>query len=159
MNIDPFWHAGLSLAAMSDREGFHEDFGREEKVVGSSDRAFGFVFTVVFALIAAFQWWYGNGWWPYWLAASAATLAISVAVPRILRPVNRLWMLVGLLLHKIINPVIMALLFFACIAPMAMLMRLFRRQFISIRYDKAAKSYWINRDPPGPRPDTMKHQF
>jgi hypothetical protein len=102
----------------------HEDFSRGEPVRGGSDRSFGIVFAIVLALI---------GTWPlrsgmplrFWaLGLAAAFLALALAVPGVLRPANRLWASFGALLHKLVNPVITALIFYLIFAPAGILVRL-----------------------------------
>jgi len=65
----------------------------------------------------------------------------------------------GLLLHRIVNPLVMALLFFLVVTPIALLMRLFGKRPLQLDSEADAESYWIPRDPPGPDPETMKQQF
>ena len=80
-------------------------------------------------------------------------------MPKILSPLNRLWFRFGLLLHHIVNPVVMALLFFTTVTPMALIMRLLGKDPLRRKFDPEADSYWIPRQPAGPAPETMKNQF
>lgn len=91
----------------------HESMAREEKVKLGSDRSFGLVFAAVFSLVGAWQLWHQRQWGWYALAAGMAFLALALLVPGLLKPLNRLWFQFGLLLHKIVNPIIMGLLFSA----------------------------------------------
>jgi hypothetical protein len=54
---------------------------------------------------------------------------------------------------------VMGLLFYLTVTPTGLLMRLFRKDPLRLRFDPEAKSYWIERQPPGPAPETMRHQF
>lgn len=137
----------------------HETFTREEEVKGSSDRSFGLTFAVVGLILAGISFWRGGSWWPYALAAAASFAGLALAAPGVLAPLNRLWLKFGLLLHHVINPLVMGLLFFGVITPMALALRLMGKDLLRLRFDARAKSYWIPRDPPGPAPDTMRHQF
>ena len=80
-------------------------------------------------------------------------------MPRVLAPLNRLWTRFGILLAKIVNPVVMAGVFFIAVTPIGLLMRLAGKDLLRLRYDSTAETYWIMRTPPGPPPDTMKNQF
>ena len=132
---------------------------RDEPLEGSSDRGFGFVFSAVFLIVALWPL-FGGEPVRLWAAGIAAAFAIvAVAIPRILAPLNRLWMRFGLLLGRIMNPVIMGLLFFVFVTPMSLVMRMTGKRFLQTQHDHAAKSYWIVRDPPGPPPDSLKQQF
>lgn len=137
----------------------HETFTREEKVKGSSDRSFGITFAVAALILAGIWAWRDNDWWRYALVAAAIFAGLALALPRALAPLNRLWLKFGLLLHHVVNPVVMGLLFFGVITPMALIVRLLGKDLLRLRFDPQAKSYWIPREPPGPAPDTMRHQF
>ena len=140
-------------------QGFHEDFGRSDEVKGSSDRTFGLVFTVLFTLIGLWPLIGGAGVRVWSLAIAAAFLALALVKPALLRPLNRLWMRFGLLLHKVVSPLIMGLLFYVTVTPIGLLMRLVGKDPLGRGFDPEAESYWIQRDPPGPAPETMKNQF
>lgn len=138
----------------------HEAMERDEEIKGSSDRTFGLVFVVVFALIAVWPWLFGTGPVRLWAATIAgALLLLSLVVPRVLAPLNRLWMQFGLLLHKIVNPLVMGLIFFLTVTPTALIFKALGKDPLRLKYDPDAKSYWIDRDPPGPTPDSMSQQF
>ena len=137
----------------------HEDFSREEHVKAGSDRGFGQVFAGFFALLAALSWWRGHTGWHYTLPIAAAFLLVAYTWPGALAPLNRLWLKFGLLLYKIVNPIVLGLLFFVTIAPIGLVMRLFGKDFLRLRMDRQAASYWIDRRPPGPPPQSMKNQF
>jgi len=63
------------------------------------------------------------------------------------------------LLHHIVSPVALALVFYLAIMPTGLVMRLFGKDFLRLKLDPQAKSYWIERTPAGPAPDSMKNQF
>ena len=140
-------------------QGLHEDFDRDEKVAGSTDRGFGLVFAGFCAIVGTVKFFTGHDWMAYWFAAAAAFLAAALLFPRVLAPANRAWTKLGLLLYRVMNPLVMGLLFFFVITPMALLMRALGKDFMRTRRETGATSYWIVRDPPGPAPDTMKRQF
>jgi hypothetical protein len=139
--------------------GLHETFDREKEVTGSSDRGFGFVFAGFFALVAILRWWKEQGGAGWFAAAALAMLVIALIRPSLLTPFNRLWTKLAILLSKIMNPVIMGILFFLVVAPIGVLMRLFGKRPLALGFDAAAKSYWIERTPPAPLPGSMKNQF
>ena len=84
---------------------------------------------------------------------------VDVLRPALLAPFNRVWTKLALVLSKIMNPVIMAILFFLVVAPIGLLMRLTGKRPLALAFDPAAKSYWIERTPPAPLPGSMKNQF
>lgn len=137
----------------------HEDLTREEEVEGSSDRSFGVVFAVVFLIIALFPLLHAGAvrWWS--VGVSAAFAVVAFTVPSILAVPNRLWMKFGLLLAKIVSPIALGILFYLVFTPIGLLMRLAGKDPMRLKADPNAKSYWIDREPPGPPPQSMTNQF
>jgi hypothetical protein len=130
-----------------------------EEVKRGSDRAFGYVFGAVFALL---------GCWPltrldppYWqmLTVAAAFAAVAAFAPTLLRPLNAVWHRIGLALHAIVSPLVMGLVFFLCVTPIGVVMRLFGRDILSLKRRPELESYWVVRRPPGPDPKSMINQF
>lgn len=136
----------------------HENLSRRAVKTGS-DRSFGFVFAVVFSVVAFWPLLEGTPprWWA--LLIAMVFLVLALVRPSLLAPLNRAWTRFGLLLHHIVNPIVMGLLFFLVFAPMGIAMRFLGKDLLRLKLDKAAKSYWIERSPPGPDPKTMNNQF
>jgi hypothetical protein len=137
----------------------HESYERREDVQGSSNRSFGIVFAVVFGVIGLLPFVFGGGLRLWALVVAAAFLALALAAPAVLAPLNRLWLRFGLLLHRIVNPIILGIMFFVVITPIGVLMRLFGKDPLRLKRDGAVRSYWIPREPPGPAPESLKDQF
>ncbi len=137
----------------------HETFSREEEVVAGSDRAFGLVMAGAFAVLTALNAWHVGRIWPWTAALAAAFLIAALLRPALLHPLNRVWLKFGLLLHKIVNPVIMALLFYGTVLPTGLVMRAMGKDLLRLKREPDAESYWIARAPAGPSPETMKDQF
>jgi|ERR1039458_4402035 predicted membrane metal-binding protein len=144
---------------MPVKPNFHERFNRLEAPRGSSDRSFGFIFSLVATLIAV---------WPslqarpirWWVLVVAGVLAALASWrPSVLHPANRLWTIFGLFLNSIVSPLIMGLVFFLVVTPTGVLMRRLGKDILRLHFDPRAASYWIERTPPGPAPDTMSRQF
>jgi hypothetical protein len=125
-----------------------------------SERAFGFTMSGVAFLVGSYALYRG---WNSRLVAVPLILggilaAASVLAPRILAIPNRAWYQLGLILSKIVNPVVMGVLFFGLLTPIAMLMRRFGRDELRLKRP-AADSYWIERTPHGPASDSFTNQF
>lgn len=144
---------------MTER-GLHEQLNSSStEVKKSSERTFGLVFAAFFTLIS-FTPLLHHGHIRIWsLVVAAAFLLVALVVPRILQPLNHLWFLVGKLLHRIVNPVVMGLLFYLVITPAAFLLRLSGKDLLSLKRDQQAASYWVHRTPPGPEPQSLKNMF
>ena len=137
----------------------HENFQRSGEIEVGSDRSFGIVFAIVFALIGVFPL-LGGGALRLWaLGVAAVILAIALAVPKILHPANRLWMRFGQLLHRVVTPVILAFVFVSTVIPTALVMRLMGKDPMRRKFDPQLSSYWIKRPAGEAAPDTIKNQF
>ncbi len=122
-----------------------------------SDRSFGLVFAGFFAIVALLPLLHDGRvrWWAIVVAGVFA--AIAFIVPRLLHPLNRVWYALGLLLHRVVNPIILGLMFYGAILPMAMLLRWLGKDLLRLKRDPAAASYWIAREPPAA--GSMSKQF
>jgi hypothetical protein len=137
----------------------HEAFERDEEVVAGSDRSFGLVMAGALAVVTALNAWHAGRIWP-WTAGLAALFVIAALTrPALLNPLNRLWLKFGLLLHRVVNPVIMGLVFYGTVLPTGLVLRAMGRDLLRLKREPEADSYWIVRTPPGPAPETMKDQF
>jgi hypothetical protein len=136
-----------------------ESASTHEAIVVGSHRAFGWVMAVVAALIAAWAWHFGKSWFAWPLAIGAAFAACATLRPALLAPLNRLWMALGHLLGRIVSPIVMGLIYFGVVTPIAIIARWRGVDPMKRRFDPAATSYWIERRPPGPDPATMERQW
>ena len=124
-----------------------------------SNRKFGFLFVVVFGLLAGFSWWRGGTAWPFLAGMSVAFLLAALVAPGVLTPLNRAWMAFALLLHKVTSPIILGVMFFGLFAPIGVVMRLRKRDLMKRRFDRGAGSYWNPRVPPGPPGESLRNQY
>ena len=125
----------------------------------SSDRSFGLVFAVVFAVV---------GCWPlmrlelprWWaLGVSVVFAAVAFIRPHLLHLFNRVWLALSQLLHRVTSPLVMGAIFFLCVTPIAWIMRWRRKDVLSLARRPELPSYWIARDSSPPDPAAMKRQF
>jgi hypothetical protein len=137
----------------------HEQFDREEEVGGSSNRTFGLVFAALFGIIGLLPLVHGKDPRLWAIGVAVVFLGLALFIPSFLSPVNRLWIRFGLLLHRVVSPLVLGVIFFAVITPMGICMRLLGKDLLRLRLDQDAASYWIERKPPGPAPDTFQDQF
>jgi len=136
----------------------HESFDRVESP-SSSDRSFGFIFAFVFAFLGAAPLLRGKPARIWCLALGVIFLLLALTAPAILGPLNRVWMRVGMLISKVTNPVIASIMFFLVFTPAALFIRLLGKDLLRLKFDSAAKTYWIRRHPAGPSPESMRNQF
>jgi hypothetical protein len=139
--------------------GLHESLEARHEPRGSTDRGFGVVMAAFFAVVALLPLRAGHPARVWALGAAAGLLALALARPSLLHVPNLLWRRLGLLLGKIVNPIILGLMFFLVFTPAALCLRLAGKDPLRLKKPKDGKSYWIPRDPPGPDPESMRLQF
>tara|TARA_B100001057_G_scaffold330573_1_gene330894 strand:- start:204 stop:587 length:384 start_codon:yes stop_codon:yes gene_type:complete len=121
----------------------------------ASNRSFGIVFFVVFLIISIYPLIY-NGELRLWsLFIALIFLFLGLINSRALTPLNMLWFKFGLLLGRIVSPVILGLIFFLVVTPIAFTMRIIGKDLLNLKFNKD-KSYWIEKT--GPK-SKMKNQF
>ena len=139
---------------------YHANHHEEGELQLPSDRSFAWVMTgacLVFGLLPVVAW---NGA-PQMilLAIGGVFLGLGLVAPSVLHPLNIIWMRFAGLLHMIVSPIVLGGLFFLVFTPMGLVIRLFGTDLLRLKYEQAERSYWIERTPPGPPPESMKNQF
>ncbi len=112
-----------------------------------SDRSFGLVLAVVFAAIVAQGIRAGHGLKVWAAAVAAVALTAALVRPGVLRPLNRGWMALGRLLGRVVNPVVLAVVFYGMVTPLALLGRLRGRDAMGRRFPSVLQSHWLKREP------------
>ena len=111
----------------------------------SSNRSFGILFFLVFL---------GFGLWPltkemspniYLIIISVIFLILGLLNSKLLSPLNNLWIKFGEILGKVIAPIVMAVVYFLILTPISLLVRLFGKDLIEMKFSNDVKSYWIKR--------------
>jgi hypothetical protein len=123
-----------------------------------SNKNFGLFFSAIF-LIAAYA--FLNLWGEFAVFALITSTLFAITAfltPQILTPLNRLWFSLGLLLGKIVSPIVLGLIFFVLITPVSIVTRLYGRDELKIK-KRTVKSYWVDRSPPGPQSESFKNQY
>ena len=128
-------------------------------VAASSARAFGWLMASVAALVGLWALWKGKAWMPVPFAIALAFALATLLRLSVLEWLNRAWLALAVLLGRIVTPLVMGLIYFGLITPLGLLMRLTGKDPMQRRFDAAASTYWIEREPPGPDPATMERQF
>ena len=121
----------------------------------SSNRGFGVVFFVVFLLIALYPVINNEEIRAWSLIVSLIFLVLGLLNSKILNPLNQIWFKFGVLLGRIISPLIMAIIFFFVVTPIGLIMRILGKDILNLRYN-TKKTYWIEKT--GPK-SKMKNQF
>jgi hypothetical protein len=125
-----------------------------------SNRSFGFLFASIFAMLSAYAAYQGAGAFRVygWLASCVLVVLVTLVAPGLLTSFNQAWMKLGNLLGKIVNPLVLGVIFFVIITPVALVTRILGRDELRLK-KQTGQTYWIDRNPPGPVGDSFKNQF
>ena len=121
----------------------------------SSNRSFGIVFFVIFLLVAIYPLLNSESVRVWSLIISIIFLLLGLINSRILTPFNHLWFKFGIILGKLVSPLIMYLIFFLVVTPIALFMKLLGKDILNLKKNKN-KTYWINKKQ---NRSEMKNQF
>jgi len=120
-----------------------------------SNRSFGIVFFIVFLIISIYPLLHGENIRVWSLIISIIFLVLGLLNSKLLNPLNKIWFKFGLLLGKIISPIVMGIIFFLVVTPIALFMRLIKKDLLNLKFNKK-NTYWIEKS--GPK-SKMKNQF
>ena len=137
----------------------HENLQRNNQIAGPSNRNFGLTFAVVFGILAAITSYRGSSWAVAWSSLSGVVLTLTWLAPQLLSPLNWAWLKLGLLLHRVTNPILMGIMFYFVIFPIGLLLRIFGKDLLRLKREPSSDTYWIIRTD-GRSPSTaMREQF
>jgi len=147
---------------MSQNFSLHENYRDEEPTEAGGDRAFGCTVGTILMVISAAKAFVAGAIPPVScliFAAGAMLLLLGIVAPSRLSALNRLWLKVGAAIAKVVNPIVLTLLFFLVVTPMAFVMRIMGKRPLRLAPDRIAATYWIEREPPEGGASSMRRQF
>jgi len=121
----------------------------------SSNRSFGIVFFIFFLIVALYPLFNNEDLKLWSLIISIIFLILGLLNSKVLTPLNRIWFKFGIILGKIVSPFVMGIIYFLIVTPIGLIMRLFRKDLLNLKYDNK-NTYWIEKT--GPK-SKMKNQF
>lgn len=128
-----------------------------------SERAFGLIFATIFFVVALFpvffNGWNFNGTRTWALIVSGVFALPALIFPVVLKPLNIAWMHFGQFMHKIINPVLMGLVFFVAVLPTGLILKLLGKDPMRRKFDPQAETYWLEREEGSLTKDSFDNQF
>ena len=125
------------------------------KITIGSNRSFGIVFFIIFFLISLYPTLNNENINLYFLSISIVFLILGLLNSKLLNPLNKLWFKFGILLGNLISPIIMGLVYFFVITPIAILLKIFNKDVLNLKQNKK-NTYWIHKIK---SESTMKDQF
>ena len=137
----------------------HETVIRNEDIEPGSDRSFGLIVGGILGAIGLYQFFTESALYLWFLCPGVLLVLSGLVWPALLHPLNIAWMKLGLLLGRIVTPVVMFLVYAISVVPIGLLLRMFGKDLLSLKQGKEKQSYWVERTPPGPPPESLKDQF
>ncbi len=137
----------------------HESLHRDEALHLPPNRSFGLGCAAVCLIVGLLPLYSGAPVRVWALGVACAVAAIALVAPAAFAPLNRAWMRFGFLLNRIVNPIVLGAMFFVIVLPTGIVLRLVRGSSLREGYDAGARSYWRERTPPGPKPESLERQF
>ena len=129
------------------------------KETSSDLRKFGITVGTVLILIGALLYYLGKSSSIYFITAGGILVLAGLLVPKLLKPLNRVWMILAIILGWIMTRVILIILFYLVVTPTGILARIFRKDFLKLQFDKSAGSYWELRNKKVQDPVDYERQF
>mgnify|MGYP001560997802 FL=1 len=120
-----------------------------------SNKSFGVVFFIVFLIVGLFPLINDQEMKVWSLLVSLIFLILGLINSTILTPLNKIWFKFGILLGKIVSPIIMGMIFFLVVTPIGILMKILKKDLLNLKYNND-QSYWIEKNEPKSK---MKNQF
>ena len=127
----------------------------EKKIKIGSNRSFGIVFSIVFLIIALYPLLNSDGIRIWSIILSSTFFIFGVLNSNILSPLNRIWFKFGIILGRIVSPIVMGLVFFLVVTPTSLILRLFKKDNLNLKKNDNT-TYWIEKSD---KKSNMKNQF
>lgn len=125
-----------------------------------SNKRFGLLFVAIFFLVAIYYWIDESLLSTYFsLGLSALLLIVTVCKPNLLRSLNYAWYQFGQLIGKLVQPLILGIIYYGILSPVALIVRINGRDLLKLRKDNVLKTYWVKRVNGSPASDSFKNQF
>lgn len=140
----------------------HENYQDDQMVEVGSDRAFGCTLGAILLVVGAAKAFTAETVTPVALLIAApgiVLLLLGIVVPSWLGSLKRLWLKLGAVMATLVNPIVLALMFFLVVTPMALVMRIIGKRPLDLAPDRNAASYWIAREASERDGSSMRRQF
>tara|TARA_B100000029_G_scaffold504528_1_gene583553 strand:- start:288 stop:677 length:390 start_codon:yes stop_codon:yes gene_type:complete len=124
-----------------------------------SNRSFGFIFSILFFILSIYLYIFNNSsYFNFFLIISLIIFLIAIFVPKILSPFNNIWNRFSILLSKIVNPIVLGIIFYLIITPIGIIAKLFGRDILKLRKNNV-KSYWTDKEKIKYDKNSFKNQY
>ncbi|MBU0533500.1 MAG: hypothetical protein KJ887_01685 [Candidatus Omnitrophica bacterium] len=122
-------------------------------------RNFGITICIALGLLGTVFLWQERNHYLYFFILSITFLFLGFVLPFLLKPIHKIWMSLAILLGWLMTRVVLSVLFYLVITPLGILLRLFGKDFLNLKFDRNVKSYWIYREKIKPEKRNYENQF
>ncbi len=122
-------------------------------------RKFGLTIGIVLLIIGAALLWAGKTTYPVWGIIGAAFIFVGLLFPVVLKPLNKVWMSLAIVLGWIMTRVILSILFYFGMTIVKLIAMIFNKRFLNLKIDHSADTYWEKREKKPFDPTTYERQF
>lgn len=122
-------------------------------------RKFGITLGIALGVLGGLFLWRGKAFFVYFFIIGAALLLLAFTVPLILKPFQKVWMAISIVMGWCMTRVILTVLFYGILTPIGLIARVCGKDFLDKKIDKNVKSYWVLRTAPAPDKKSYEHQF
>ncbi len=122
-------------------------------------RNFGIVIGIALAILGGMLWWKGKETYFLFIFLSAVFILLGLILPAVLKPLQKAWMMLAVVLGWFMTRVILSVLFYIVFTAIGLISKLFGKEFLDLRLNKTRQTYWIHRKPEEFKKENYERQF
>ena len=127
---------------------------------GTKDlRKFGIILGIFFGLLGGLFLWREKDYYYYFFILSGAFMVLGLAVPVLLKPIHKIWMILAILMGWLMTRVLLVVLFYLVVTPISILAKLFSKNMLELKCNRNLDSYWIPRKESKFQKENYEKQF
>ena len=129
------------------------------KSTGKELREFGLTIGIILVILGGVSLWRGKPFYPYFLGIGGLFIVLGLTLPRILKPLQKVWMSFSIIMGFFVSRLILSILFYAVLTPMNLITRLLGKDILDQRIDKTRPSYWQEKDTEVKKRESYENQY
>ena len=122
-------------------------------------RNFGLLMACVLLIVCGLLWWKSAAAWPWVLGAAGLLAVMGLAMPALLKPIYKMWMIFAVIMGWVMTRVILTLVYYLVLTPIGLAGRVFGEQFLHLKRSKESATYWVRKEGPAREKSDYERQF
>ena len=122
-------------------------------------RKFGLTVGIALGIFGGLFLWRGKEYYDILFYIGGSFILLGLAIPIVLKPIQKVWMTLAIILGWVMTRVILSILFYVVVTPIGLISRLFGKEFLDLKFDKDAQSYWVPKQSPRTDKSDYEKQF